>query len=281
MHFGWSEEATLMSEVQTASAVINGINLRYAVEGPADAPAVVLHHPLATNLAYWDELAAALGPRYRVLRFDARGHGQSDAPVGRYSFETLADDVVALMDHVGITCAAYVGLSMGGMVGQVLGLRHPERFKALIIASATSRIAAESRQLWVDRVGVARAQGMGSQVAPAMARWVAETTKTNNPALVARFAQMIEATPLEGYAGWCGAIEHLDLTDRLAGIALPVRVIVGALDPATPVAASEAIHRAIPGSDIVIVPGVSHMLSSEDPAAFHAAVLPFLARYIV
>ncbi len=262
-----------------ATAQINGINLGYASEGKADAPAVVLHHPLATNLTYWDELTAALVPKYRVLRFDARGHGKSDAPVGRYSFDTLADDVTALMDHTGIHRAAFIGLSMGGMVGQFLGLRHPGRFNSLMIVSSSSRVAPEFKSLWHDRVIVAREKGMPSQVEPALARWVAETTKANNPALLERFSRMIETTPVEGYAGWCNAIEHLDVTSQLGAIKLPVRVVVGALDPATPVAASEAIHKAIPGSELVILPGVSHMLACEDPAAFHATVLPFLAKH--
>lgn len=266
-----------MSAFQTAR--INGISMRYDVQGDEGAPAVVLHHPLATNLTFWDELTAALAPKYRVIRFDARGHGRSEAPVGRYSFETLARDAVALMDHVGVSKAAYIGLSMGGMVGQFLGLLHPQRFNSLMIVSATSRVAPEFRSLWVDRVKVAREKGMASQVEPAMARWVAEATKRDKPDLVKRFSAMIEATPLEGYAGWCGAIEMLDMTDKLGGIKLPVRVIVGDQDPATPVAASEAIHNAIPGSDLVILKGVSHMLSSEDPAAFHAAVLPFLGQH--
>lgn len=263
----------------TVTTAINGIQMAYAVAGRVDAPAVVLHHPLATNLAFWDELTASLLPHYRVLRFDARGHGRSEAPIGRYSFDTLADDVVALMDHVGVRRAAFVGLSMGGMVGQVLGLRHPGRFSALAIVSSTSRVAPELRALWHDRVAVAREKGMGSQVAPAMQRWVAEANRQSRPDLVARFSQMIETTPIEGYAGWCGAIEHLDLTDTLGAITLPVRVIVGAVDPATPVAASEVIHRAIAGSDLIVLPGVSHMLSSEDPAAFHAALQPFLAKH--
>lgn len=266
-----------MGSFQTAR--INGISMRYDVQGAAEAPAVVLHHPLATDLTFWDELTAALLPRYRVVRFDARGHGRSEAPTGRYQFETLAADVVSLMDHVGVAKAAYIGLSMGGMVAHYLGLLHPQRFNSLVIVSSTSRVAPEFRSLWVDRVKVAREKGMASQVEPAMARWVAEATKRDKPELVKRFANMIESTPLEGYAGWCGAIELLDVTDKLGAIKLPVRVIVGDLDPATPIAASEVIHKAIPGSDLVILTGVSHMLSSEDPAAFHGVVLPFLAQH--
>lgn len=257
----------------------DGLAFHAQLEGKPDAPAVVLHHPLATNLSYWDELTAALVSDYRVLRFDARGHGKTDAPQGPYPFETLAGDVVGLMDKAGITRAAFVGLSMGGMVGQYLGLLHPDRFSCLSIVSSSSRVAPEFRSLWVDRVKVAREKGMASQVEPAMARWIAETTRTRKPELISRFTRMIATTPLEGYAGWCGAIEHLDITARLGAITLPTQVIVGDKDPATPVAASEAIQKAIPGSKLVVLPDVSHMLSAEDPAAFHAALLPFLARH--
>jgi 3-oxoadipate enol-lactonase len=257
----------------------DGLAFQAQIEGKAGAPWVILHHPLATNLSYWDELTAALVSDYRVLRFDARGHGKSDAPKGPYSFETLAGDVVGLMDQAGVKRAGFAGLSMGGMVGQYLGLLHPGRFSCLSIVSSSSRVAPEFRALWVDRVKVARETGMASQVEPAMTRWIAEATRTNKPELIGRFTRMIETTPLEGYAAWCSAIEHLDVTARLPAISLPTQVIVGDKDPATPVAASDAIHKAIVGSQLVILPDVSHMLSAEDPAAFHAAVLPFLARH--
>jgi 3-oxoadipate enol-lactonase len=257
----------------------DGLAFHARLEGKSGAPAVVLHHPLATNLTYWDELTAALRSDYQVLRFDARGHGRTDAPKGPYGFATLAADVVGLMDKAGIKRAGYVGLSMGGMVGQYLGLLHAARFSCLSIVSSSSRVAPEFRSLWSDRVVVAREQGMASQVEPAMARWVAETTRKTKPELIARFTRMIETTPLEGYAGWCGTIETLDVTDRLAAIRLPTQIIVGDKDPATPIAASEVIHKGISGSELVVLPGVSHMLSAEDPIAFHAALLPFLARH--
>ena len=260
-------------------AQINGIDMAYAVRGAATAPAVVLHHPLATNMSFWDEAAAALENTYRVILFDARGHGLTQAPVGRYDFKTLSQDVVALMDHVQVKRAQFVGLSMGGMVAQFLGLDHAQRFSSISIVSASSKTADAMRHLWSDRVVVAREKGMGSQVEPAMQRWLAKSAREGRPDLVARCSKMIETTPLEGYAGWCGAIKFLDMTDKLGGIKLPTRIIVGAEDPATPVAASETIHRHIPGSELAIIPSVSHMLAIENPAAFHAELLPFLAKH--
>ena len=182
------------------------------------------------------------------------------------------------MDHVGVSHAQFVGLSMGGMVAQFLGLDHAARFASICIASSTSRTPENMRHLWSDRVVVAREKGMASQVEPAMQRWLSAASRAR-PDLVARCTKMVESTPLEGYAGWCGAIEHLDMTDKLSGIRVPTKIIVGAEDPATPVAASETIHRHIPGSELTILPGVSHMLAIENPASFHAALLPFLADH--
>lgn len=259
-------------------ATINGVTMNYQVEGAANATAVVLHHPLATNLTIWNELTAALVPTYRVVRFDARGHGLSEAPKGPYDFATLSADVVALMDHLKIERAHFLGLSMGGMVGQYLGLDHARRFASLQLVSTSSRIPPEARQLWIDRVTVAREQGMTSQVAPAMPRWLTERNRAN-PALVARMTRFLETTPLEGYAGWCQAIEKLDVTARLKNITLPTQVIVGAEDPATPPAAAQAIHREIAGSTLIEMPATSHMLCAEDPATFHGHVLAFLAKH--
>ena len=259
-------------------ASINGIRMNYEVTGPDGAFPVVLHHPLATNLTIWDELQAALLPRYRVVRLDARGHGQTEAPKGPYDFDTLAADVVALMDHLKMARAHFLGLSMGGMVGQYLGLNSPQRFTTLQLVSTSSRIPDEMRHLWDERVKVTREKGMASQVDPAMQRWVSEAGR-KRPALVARLAKMIETTPVEGYIGWCQAIQGLNVTDRLKAITLPTRVIVGEEDPATPVAASQAIHREIKGSDLVIMPKVSHMLCAEDPPAFHKHVLEFLEKH--
>ncbi len=260
-------------------ANINGIDMTFEVSGPATAPAVVLHHPLATSLSFWDEATAALNPTYRVIRFDARGHGKTEAPIGRYDFKTLAQDVVSLMDHVGVKRAQFVGLSMGGMVAQALGLMHPARFSSLTIVSSNSKTAEAMRHLWVDRVGVTREKGMASQIEPALQRWLAASTKAHHPEIVHACEKFITSTPLEGYAGWCGCIEQLDFTEKLSGITVPTKVIVGAEDPATPVAASEVIQRHIPGAELAIIPGVSHMLAIENPKAFHDQLLPFLAKH--
>src|SRR5262245_20158788 len=179
-------------------ATINGFRMSFEVEGADSAPTVILHHPLATDLSIWDELAAALLPRYRVVRFDARGHGRSEATPAPYDLPMLTADVIGLMDHLGIARAHFLGLSMGGMVGQHLGVGQPHRFASLVLCSTSSRIPPEAQPLWDERVKVAREKGMASQVELALSRWLAESSRTGKPALVARMRRDIEGRPVEG-----------------------------------------------------------------------------------
>jgi 3-oxoadipate enol-lactonase len=259
-------------------ATVNGFRMNFEVEGLESAPTVVLHHPLATDLTIWDELTAALVPRYRVVRFDARGQGQSEATPAPYDFAMLSADTIGLMDHLGLARAHFLGLSMGGMVGQFLGVEHPQRFQSLILCSTSSRMAPEARPLWEERAKVVREKGMASQVELALPRWLAASSRSTKPELVARMTRYIEATPVEGYAGWCLAIRDLDVTDRLKAISLPTRIIVGSEDPSTPPAAAKVIHGEIASSELVEVPGVAHQLHVEEPETFNRHVLEFLDR---
>jgi 3-oxoadipate enol-lactonase len=259
---------------------INDIAIHFQVSGPERGPAVVLHHPLATNLTIWDELTAALEPRYRVVRMDARGHGKTEAPAGAYTFAQLSADVIGLMDHLEIEKARFLGLSMGGMVGQHLGLTYPNRFHSLCLCSTTSAVPEDAKPLWDQRIRAIAESGTTSTIVDGqLPRWVTPPVFTTRPDLVARLRRMIETTPAQGYAGWCHAIRDLNVTSRLKEIRLPTHIVVGAEDPATPPSASEVIHQEIAGSTLAIVPGVSHMLHVEDPAAFHAQVLPFMEAH--
>lgn len=260
-------------------ARINDITMSFESAGPVGAPAVVLHHPLATNLGTWDALTSALTPTYRVIRFDARGHGKTEAPKGAYALETLAADVIGLMDHLGIDRARFLGLSMGGMVGQLLGLLHGKRFHALSLVSTTSRVPPEAQPLWDERIRNSPLTGMAGTVDTALGRWLSPDARKNRPALVERLTQMMLTTPVDGYVGWCHAIRKLDVTERLGAITVPTQVIVGALDPSTTPAAAEAIASRIKGASLVIMPGVSHMLQEEAPEAFAGHVLPFFAAH--
>jgi 3-oxoadipate enol-lactonase len=259
-------------------ATINGIRMIYDVSGAENGPPVVLHHSLAMNLSLWDELAAALAPEYRVIRFDARGHGRTEATKAPYTFELLSDDVVGLMDHLEVPKAHFVGLSMGGMVGQYLGLLYPNRFASLTLASTSSRVPPEGRALWQQRVKDTREKGIESQVQVAIPRWVTEANKVAKPEVLARLTKNLLGTSVDGFCGWGGAIATLDVTGRLKAITLPTQVIVGEEDPGTPPAAARGIHGEIKGSTLIVAPKLSHMLCTEEPAIFNGYITAFLDK---
>lgn len=260
-------------------ARIKDISMNYAVSGKDNAPPVILHHPLATELSIWDELTAALEPAYRVIRLDARGHGLTDAPGGAYDMSGLAGDVVGLMDHLGVQKARYLGLSMGGFVGQVLGLEHASRFHSLVLVSTSSDMTG-AREIWDGRIKTAAKDGMTKAIVDgSMQRWVSADVLLNKPKLVARLGKMVADTPPAGFIGWCQAIMEFNVTQRLKEIDLPVRIIAGAIDPATTPAMMQVMHKHIRGSEYAEVPETAHMLHVEEPAKFHAEVLPFMAKH--
>ena len=256
----------------------NGISMNYQLEGPASAPVVTLSHSLATNLSMWDPQIPMLTSRYRVLRYDTRGHGGTDAPEGPYSLEQLAEDVRALLRALGITRTHFIGLSMGGMIGQILGLEHPQLLQSLVLCDTSSRVPAEAKPMWDERIRVARAQGMEPHVEPTIGRWFTAPFREKRPDVVNPVRAMIRATNPQGYIGCGQAIAALDLTDRLNAIMLPTLIIVGEDDPGTPIAASRTIHERIKGSELVILKSASHLSNMEQPDAFNRAVTAFLAQ---
>jgi 3-oxoadipate enol-lactonase len=255
----------------------NGIATQYTVEGPPDAPVVTLSHSLACASRMWDPQVPALAARWRVLRYDTRGHGGTDAPAGPYALEQLADDALALLDALGIEQTHWVGLSMGGMIGQTIALRAPARLRSLSLCDTSSRIPAEAKPLWAERIRTAETQGMEPLVEPTIGRWFTAPFIQQRPDVVDRVRAMIRATSPRGYAGCCHAIAALDLTDRLPAVKLPTLVVVGEQDQGTPVAASRAIHERIAGSRLEIIPSASHLSNVEQPEAFTRILTGFLA----
>ncbi len=254
-----------------------GITMHYTLEGPAGAPVVTMSHSLATDLGMWDPTVPALTGRFRVLRYDTRGHGGTDAPPGPYTLEQLADDALALLRALGIRRTHWVGLSMGGMIGQTLALKAPEVLASLALCDTTSRIPAEARPQWEDRIRTAESKGMEPLVEPTLGRWFTAPFRQQHPEVVERVARMIRSTPVPGYVGCCHAIAALNLTDRLGAITLPTIVIVGEDDPGTPVAASRVIAEAIKGARLAIIPAAAHLSNLEQPEAFNRALAGFLA----
>jgi 3-oxoadipate enol-lactonase len=255
--------------------------LHYTVREPRNAGAarhtVVLSHALGCDLSMWDGLAQVLAEDCRVIAYDHRGHGGSDAPAGPYSMAELADDAARMLEELATGPVVWIGLSMGGMVGQELALRHPARVKALVIANATSGYPDAARALWEQRIATVRTGGTHAIADAVMGRYFHDDFRATSAATVARFRQRLVSTDTEGYIGCCAAVAAIDTTARLPQLAVPVLVIAGELDQGTPPAMSQTMAQAIPGAELVVLADASHLAAIEQPAAFARAVKRFIA----
>ena len=254
----------------------NGVRINVETSGPDDAPAVALAHSLASSGRMWTPQVAALSERYRVINLDMRGHGRSEAPKGPYSFDDLAGDALGVLDALGVKQAHWVGLSIGGMIGQALALKAPERFQSFTLCATTSRVPPEMRPIWDERVAKARKGGMAALWDETAERWFTAPWRAKNPPGLAMVRGEFLNTSLEGYAGCSAAIQSLNFIDRLGEIRKPVQVLCGALDPSTPPAASEAISQRIAGSKLILVPDSMHIFNVEKPDEVTRALLDFL-----
>jgi 3-oxoadipate enol-lactonase len=254
----------------------NGIDINYEIEG--EGPVVTFSHSLGCDLSMWDEQVRALRQRYRVLRYDTRGHGRTSAPAGAYTLEMLAADARALLEGLGIAQTHFVGLSMGGMIGQVLTLAHPSLVASLVLCDTTSRFPVGTAPIWKERIRTVETQGMGAMVEPTLGRWFTAPFRSRRPDVTGRVADLIRRTPPAGYIGCCHAIPRIDATDRLGAVRCPALVIVGEEDPGTPVEMSRDIHRALPGAELAILRSASHLSNLEQPEEFTRVLLAFLDR---
>jgi 3-oxoadipate enol-lactonase len=253
---------------------IDGGVLHYRIEGDPKAPPLVMSNSLGTALAMWDWQIDELKKRFRVIRYDQRGHGGSTATPGFYTMEQLGRDVIALLDALGIESAHWCGLSMGGMTGMWLGAKAHRRFKRLVLSNTSALMPAG---VWQERIDKALSkEGMTALEQSIVERWFTAEFRAQNPAAVAKVRAMILATPGQGYAGCCGAIRDMDHRALLREIPLPTLVIVGSRDPATPPAAGQLVHESIAGSKLVTL-DAAHLSNIEQSARFTQAVVDFLA----
>jgi 3-oxoadipate enol-lactonase len=256
---------------------VNGIDLACQVDGPDDGPVLVLSHTLATSRAMWRAQIPHLAQRHRVISYDMRGHGESAAPDYPYSLEMLGEDVIGILDALGVERPAiFLGTSIGGMIGQALGLRHADRFRALILVATASRTPPDAQPMWTQRIEAIRKDGMEGQVQPTLERWLSSEFRARDPETTKWVGDMIRGTPVAGMVGCARAIQKLDYTDELARITLPTLLIAGEKDPGAPVAVSEAIHHAIKGSRLEVVPACQHQIPIEAPERFNRIVSAFL-----
>jgi 3-oxoadipate enol-lactonase len=281
----------VLEPVSPASVVHSGVGregrtasspaLHYSVREPANGKAprhtIVLAHALGCDLTMWDSLANQLAADCRVIAYDQRGHGSSDAPDAAYTMADLADDAARLLRELDTGPVVWVGLSMGGMVGQELALRHPALVRALVLANTTSGYPEAARAVWAERIATVRASGIEAIADAVMGRYFHDAFRARKAATVARFRRRLVTSDAVGYVGCCHAVGGVDTTSRLGQIGVPTLVIAGELDQGTPVAMAQALAEAIPGARLEVLTGASHMSAIEEPEAFAKSVVEFVA----
>ena len=252
---------------------IAGVRFHYRLDGTAGAPVVALANSLGTNLAMWDAQIPALTQKFRVLRYDSRGHGQSDVTPGPYTIAGLGGDVISLLDALQIPTAHYCGLSVGGLIGQWLGINASKRFKSLTLCNTAARIGTTDG--WNTRITAINEGGIAKIANGVVSRWFTEDFARRAPAQVEAARQMLLHSPPEGYVATCAAIRDEDLLEVISRVNLPTLVISGAQDAATTPADGRFVVEQIPGAQYLEL-NTAHLSNIEAAEPFTTALLKFL-----
>jgi 3-oxoadipate enol-lactonase len=253
---------------------VDGAELAYRVDGPEDAPPLVLINSLGTDYGVWAAQVAALRHRLKIVRYDIRGHGHSGVSATAVTIEHLADDLLALLDHLHIARTYLCGLSLGGVIAQWLAIHHPERVSRAVFANTAARIG--SVDSWSARIELVQQGGMAAVRELILSRFFSPTFRAHHPEVTGTFGAMIEATNPLGYVAACAALRDADLRPLLSSIRVPSLIVVGELDQSTPPSQSEELYAAIGGSELVVLPEASHLSNVEQPEAFNTRLLRFL-----
>lgn len=254
----------------------NGTTINYEIEGPEGAPVIMVSHGIATSLAIWTQVSSHLKSKYRVIRYDSRGHGGSDAPKGDYSLEMLGDDAVGMMDALGIRKAHYGGLSLGGMTAIGLALNHPDRLHSAVCCDARGTATTEFVDGWKQRIKDVREKGMEVLVEPTVSRWLTkgfyEDKERTNP-----LRNLIRNTPVDGYCGSAVALQGLNYGSRLGQIRVPMLYLTGAQDNGAPPAVMREMAEQTPGAQFVEIANSGHISTVEQPKAVADAIDKFIS----
>ncbi len=255
-----------------------GFSLATYVDGqPEGAPWIVLSNSLGAAAMMWEPQLAFLSRRYRILRYDTRGHGASGAPPGPYSFDDLTADVIALMNRFGIGRASFMGLSLGGMTGLGLAIHHAERFDSIVCCDARADSPSAFAQMWDERIAAIEKAGLDAILKGTMERWFVEAWRTANPDALKKFENAFLATSPEGFKGCAEALKRLNYLKDLGSVKVPVLYVVGAKDQAAPPAVMRAMAMATPGSAYIEVPEAAHLPNIDNTKDFNAAIAGFLS----
>lgn len=246
----------------------------HTVSGQLDAPTVVLANSLGSTWEMWDANLTDWERHFRVVRYDTRGHGRSPVPAGPYDIDDLAEDVVVLLDRLGVERAHLVGLSLGGMTGLRLAARNPERVDRLVVLCTGARL--DPASAWTDRAELVRTKGSEAVAEAVVRRWFTQARLESDPLLRERCEAMVASTPAEGYASCCEVIAAMDLLPDLPAVTAPTLAIAGADDPATPPWQLERIADSVAHGQLLVVPGAAHLAAAERPDVINPAVIAHL-----
>lgn len=253
----------------------DGCRLNVAVDGRDGGPTIMLSNSLGATMAMWEPQMAALKKLFRVVRYDRRGHGQSDVPAGPYSMDRFGKDVLAILDDLNIDRVHWCGLSMGGMVGQWLGANAPDRIDRLILANTTCYYPDPTN--WQNRIKTVRENGLAAIADTVISGWLTADFSAREPETAARMKAMLIASPIEGYLACCEALSRLDQRDLLPRIKAPTLIIAGRHDQSTPVDASVYMRSQIPDASMTLL-DAAHISNVEQAHNFTDAVIGFLTQ---
>jgi 3-oxoadipate enol-lactonase len=241
----------------------NDLVLHYEDEGPADAPAFVFINSLGTDLRIWDQVSGKLAAGRRLLRYDLRGHGLSEAPAAPYALDDHVGDLTALMDARGVGAALIVGLSVGGMIAMALASQRPDLARALVLSDTAHKIG--TREMWDARMAAIRQGGMAAIAEAILQRWFTAQFRASNPVDLLGYRNMLTRTTAEGYVGTCATLRDADLTDVADKLALPVLCLSGAEDQATPPDLVRSLAAFLPDARFDMIPHSGHLPCLEQP----------------
>jgi len=254
---------------------IDGLEIAYRVDGSDSADALVLVNSLGTDLRLWDPQMESLARHYRVIRYDCRGHGDSDVPPGPATIDRLGADLLALLDQLHVERAHICGLSLGGLTALWVAAHHPERVDRAVFANTGARLG--TSESWDDRMRAVRAGGMAAIRDTVVARFLGTRFRAAHPDVASRIGDMVEATSASGYLAACAALRDADLRDVVANIRAPSLIVAGELDESAPVRLSEELHAAIAGSELVVLAGAAHLTNVERAEEFARLVVDWFA----
>lgn len=255
-------------------ATLNGAKFAYRVDGPENGPVVILSNSLMASMEMWNGNMEALTDRFRVIRYDMRGHGHSEVTPGPYSIDQLAKDLLALLDHLSVSKAHLVGLSLGGMVSQNVGANYPDRVLSLSLCDTATATFPSST--WQERIDIAREKGVEALAEGTLSRWMVDAFRQSHSEEVERVRRIVLGTPAEGYMGCAAAIRDMNQTLLVLKIKAPTLVIVGAQDASTTVEHATVLHRLILGSQLVVIDQAAHLSNIDQREKFNQTLRAFL-----